>query len=257
MKLLHGDCLDLMKEIPNDSIDMVLTDPPYGTTQCKWDSVIPFRPMWKQLKRITKDNTVICLFGSEPFSSHLRLSNLEMFKYDWVWIKNRSGGAVAKDKKPLSSFELISVFGGTNYYPQKTKRSDKELKKLSKKSICNNSKSNGVGFNKLYTQERNKLVMKYPRRDLYFKTVFNRSKEKVPHPTQKPIQLMEYLIKTYTLENEVVLDFTMGSGSTGVACKNLDRNFIGIEKDDYYFKIAKARIEGNDELVKQLKEARK
>jgi site-specific DNA-methyltransferase (adenine-specific) len=229
--LLHGDCLNLMKTIPDNSIDMVLTDPPYGTTACKWDTVIDFELMWLQLKRITKDNGAICLFGSEPFSSHLRLSNLKMYKYDWHWKKERGTGHLNAKKYPLKDIELISVFCKKphKYYP---------VMREGKPYTC---KKGGLSDN--YNKDSRKNIItvnsgnRYPLTTIEFK----RDKSKV-HPTQKPVALLEYFLKTYTLENETVLDFTMGSGSTGVACKNLNRNFIGIEMDDKYFQIAKERI---------------
>lgn len=246
INLLHGDCLELMKSIPDKSIDMVLTDPPYGTTACKWDVVIPFEPMWKELKRITKDNGAICLFGSEPFSSHLRLSNLKMFKYDWIWEKDNGTNFFSSRSQPFKVHENVSIFssaaasytkkGSMIYYPQTekgkpyhTKRSDKGLHSFN--DVGNDTLSGFITINDGTRLPRS--VKKF-------------NSEKGYHATQKPVALLEYLIKTYTLENETVLDFTMGSGSTGVACKNLNRKFIGIEKDDNYFKIAMERINNHN-----------
>ena len=226
-----------MKEIPDNSIDMVLTDPPYGTTSCKWDTVIDFKLMWRELKRITKGSGAICLFGSEPFSSALRLSNIKMFKYDWYWNKKFGGNFVLAKRMPLKSIECISVFNSDKtlplYYPQMMLR-DKPIKQGGTKTseaipIKHNSKTH---TKKTYTH-------KYPLTELNYPKELGRT----VHPTQKPVPLLEYLIKTYTIENETVLDFTMGSGSTGCAAKNLNRNFIGIENDKEYFKIAKQRIE--------------
>lgn len=237
IQLLHGDCLELMKSIPDKSIDMVLTDPPYGATACKWDVVIPFELMWEQLKRITKDNGAICLFGSEPFSSHLRLSNLKMFKYDWIWKKTKGGFAYAKFR-PLQRHETISVFTKYKhrYNPQLTEAREDQLDQRKTHGLINKKTTHNPGINPISrpkeTGVRNPITV------LDFKSYW----AKDMHPTQKPVPLLEYLIKTYTLENETVLDFTMGSGSTGVACKNLNRKFIGIEKDDKYFEIAKTRI---------------
>ena len=251
--LHHGDCLEVMKSIPDKSIDLVLTDPPYGTTACKWDVVIPFEPMWEQLKRITKDNGAICLFGIEPFSSSLRLSNIKSFRYDWFWIKNYNSGFVMAKKRPLVKVETISVFYNKQcrYNPIFESYSESSIKRFSKNRVVNNSKEikqgyitnkNGIKpFKGAFDFERGK----YPSNVINFKCVAKRSKEKSGHPTQKPLALLEYLIKTYTLEGETVLDFTMGSGSTGVACKNLNRSFIGIEKDNKYFNIAKERIENH------------
>ena len=231
INLLHGDCLELIKDIPDNSIDMVLTDPPYGTTACKWDTVIDFDLMWEQLKRITKDNGAICLFGSEPFSSHLRLSNLKMYKHDWIWDKVKPVGFQIANIRPMMRHELISVFGvgKLKYYPIKT-----DLHKTRKAKVYSNSDAMKTP---LYGE---KVVKgKMPTSIIVESNASNKNRV---HPTQKPVALLEYLIKTYTLENETVLDFTMGSGSTGVACKNLNRKFIGIEKDDKYFSIAKERI---------------
>lgn len=234
MQLLHGDCLELMKTIPDKSIDMVLADVPYGTTACKWDIVIPFEPMWKELKRITKDNGAICLFGIEPFSSHLRMSNLKMFKYDWIWDKKKPSGFQLAKVRPMQKHENISVFSikKHNYFPIKTKRD--KIRKNGFKSMSESSQlSKHDGQIREYCFYLPKSIIEFS----------NANQKGRVHPTQKPVPLLEYLIKTYTLENETVLDFTMGSGSTGVACVNLDRNFIGIEKDERYFEIAMKRIE--------------
>ena len=252
IQLHHGDCLEVMKSIPDKSIDMVLTDPPYGTTACKWDNVIPFEPMWEQLKRITKDNSAICLFGSEPFSSHLRLSNLKMFKYDWVWSKSNPSGIACAKIQPLKYHEIISVFYNKNkYFPQKIKRTSERIGQAHKTnyffrtihgSMNDQVKcKNNIGKHSSEYCSKTKM----PSSVLNFNSLRANSKEWNKHPTQKPVALLEYLIKTYTLENETVLDFTMGSGSTGVACKNLNRSFIGIEKDEKYFNIAKERIENH------------
>jgi len=244
MKLYNGDCLEVMKSIPDKSIDAIITDPPYGTTACKWDSVIDFDLMWTQLNRIIKPNGAIVLFGSEPFSSALRMSNIKNYKYDWIWNKNTCTGSLLAKKRPMKAHEIISVFykKQCNYNRQMIERTEKELKRLSNKSV----KTEGTEFQKTggYTLNRYDNLYKSPIDVLNFNTVFNRSKDKNGHPTQKPVALMEYLIKTYTNENETVLDFTMGSGSTGVACCNSNRDFIGIEIDKEYFKIAEQRIKG-------------
>ncbi len=243
INLMHGDCLELMKNIPDKSIDMVLCDPPYGTTACKWDVVIPFEPMWNELKRITKDNGAICLFGSEPFSSHLRMSNLKMFKYDWIWDKRKAGNFAQANIRPLKIHEIISVFYSkqVNYNPQKTMLEKSQTRHLGKKSENKASRKDAGGIGgKIKYSIHYEPDKKHPTSITSFKK--DNYKGKSLHPTQKPVALLEYFIKTYTLENETVLDFTMGSGSTGVACKNLNRKFIGIEKDDGYFKIAQERI---------------
>ncbi len=236
LELWHGDCLELMKDIPDNSVDMVLTDPPYGTTACKWDNVIPFEPMWKELKRITKDNGAICLFGSEPFSSALRMSNIKQFKYDWIWNKVKPVGAHVAKYRPMQLTEIISLFGASklDYYPimiprEKPRKGGKEY---GRSDIIGGNINAAKNVDKIYTHKNptNLIVQS------------NASNKNRFHPTQKPVALLEYLIKTYTLENQVVLDFTMGSGSTGVAANNLNRKFIGIEKDERYFNIAKDRI---------------
>lgn len=236
INLAQGDCLELMKRIPDNFVDMVLTDPPYGTTACKWDTVINFESMWVQLKRITKDNGAICLFGCEPFSSALRMANIKMFKYDWIWRKTEPSGHLNAKKRPLRTCEIVSIFykKPPNYFPIKTSGHRK-------KTVTNVLRSQ---ISTVYGKESGKCnyssTERYPTEVLDFSR--KRQKNKL-HPTQKPVALLEYLIKTYTLEGETVLDFTMGSGSTGVACKNLKRNFLGIELDENYFNIAKKRIE--------------
>lgn len=243
IKLMNGDCLELLKNIPDGSVDLILTDPPYGTTSCKWDSVIPFEPMWAELKRVIKPNGAIVLFGSEPFSSLLRVSNLEMFKYDWVWQKSKVGNVFNAKNAPQKNFENVMVFSsgtianGSNkkmpYFPQgliDVSITKKNQRKESDLGTISNRPSRKSGSE--YTQTKTN----YPRQIIKF------NNEQGLHPTQKPVALLEYLIKTYTQENETVLDFTMGSGSTGVAAKNLNRKFIGIELDKNYFEIAKERI---------------
>ncbi len=241
--LILGDCLEIMKTIKDNSIDAIITDPPYGTTACEWDKVIDFDLMWKQLNRIIKYKGAIVLFGSEPFSSALRMSNIKSYRYDWVWDKRFSANYTQAKRQPMKRHENILVFGINSpiYYPQMIER-DKPIKKGKNKG----SKTFHKGTldredykGKIYTHQ-------YPTSIQLFST---REERKKLHPTQKPIKLMEYLIKTYTNENETVLDFAMGSGSTGIAAKNLNRKFIGIEKDEKYFKIAKNRIKEN---IKQI-----
>ncbi len=241
-KLLHGDCLELMKDIPDASIDLILTDPPYGTTACKWDSVIPFEPMWKELKRIRKDNAAIVLFGNEPFSSHLRMSNIKEFKYDWYWNKKVSAQFMNAKLKPMNRTEIVSVFSkGTTANRSKTNMNYLPQGLIHDPKIVTTRKASKTHLNPGYERPSHKDKVfreftNYPYSDLNF------IQERSLHPTQKPVALLEYLIKTYTREGEVVLDFTMGSGSTGVAAKNLNRKFIGIEKDLTYYDIATKRI---------------
>ena len=232
MQLINDDCLNAMAKLSDKSIDFILTDPPYGTTDCKWDSIIPFEPMWKELKRIIKDNGCIALFGSEPFSSHLRLSNLDWFKYDWYWNKKQGTGFLNAKKYPLKNIEIISIFCKKphKYNPQMRTGKPYTIKK--------------GGGTQVYHKDSEPVIITVNKGYRYPLTLleFNRDKSRI-HPTQKPVALLEYLIKTYTYENDIVLDFTMGSGSTRVACKNTNRDFIGIELDQNYFNIAKERIE--------------
>ena len=247
MKLIQGDCLEVMKGIEDGSVDMILTDPPYGTTACKWDSIIPLEPMWKQLKRIIKPNGAIVMTASQPFTTTLIASNMKMFKYCWVWEKNKATGHLNAKKRPLVSTEDVCVFYNKPpiYNPQGLTR--KDIPTISK----GDRGSKGVGSSgDCYGKATRDAVQTH--------TNYPKSIIRIPvnmkaefHPTQKPVALMEYLIKTYTNEKELVLDFTMGSGTTGVACKNLNRDFIGIELDPKYFKIAKKRIA---EAEKQKKE---
>ena len=231
---MQGDCLERMKEIPDESVDLVLTDPPYGTTACKWDSVIPLESMWKELKRITKSNSAIVLFGQEPFSSVLRLSNIKEYKYDWIWDKVKPGAFATAKYAPLKQHELISVFyeKSGSYNPQMVNRD-----KVKKSKIYSSSDSALVKYNDGVERTYNQL---YPKTIIVESNAAQKGKV---HPTQKPVALMEYLVKTYSNEGDVVLDFCAGSGTTGVACVNTSRKFIGIEQDDRYFKIAQDRIQ--------------
>ena len=240
IELYNADCLEKMKDIPSGSVDMILCDLPYGTTSCKWDTIIPFEPLWEQYNRIIKLNGCIALFGSEPFSSNLRLSNLKNYKYDWIWLKQKAGNFQLVKKQPLKVTENISVFNSKVYnpIPRELNESTKSRYKYKTGGDIKNLKHMSSGKYK-YNFEFGK-ELGYPKNILEFK-----QENKSFHPTQKPVALLEYLIKTYTLEGETVLDNTMGSGSTGVACKNLNRSFIGIEKDEGYFKIAKDRIENH------------
>lgn len=231
-----GDCLELMKDIPDKSIDMILCDLPYGTTACKWDNVIPFEPLWEQYKRIIKDNGAIVLFGSEPFSSYLRISNIKWYKYDWVWSKNRGTGFQIVKYRPLCSHENIIIFC------KKTPVYNPQMRERDKPRISQNKGTTRQMVISKGKEYLGKIALdkKFPITVLEFPN--NNQKYKL-HPTQKPVALLEYFIKTYTNENETVLDNCMGSGSTGVACINTNRNFIGIELDEDYFNIAKDRIE--------------
>jgi len=250
LKLIHGDCLEEMKKIPDKSIDMILCDLPYGTTACKWDTVIPFEPLWEQYKRIIKDNGVIVLTAAQPFTSALVMSNIKMFRYEWVWHKTKVSGFLEAKNKPLNTHETVLVFSKSkysngvkekmNYYPQGLQYIDK----LRKPNLRGLKDKEGHNFQRPstlipYTQN----ATNYPR-----SVIKIQSEYKTLHPTQKPVALFEYLIKTYTNEGDLVLDNCAGSGTTGVACKNLNRNFIGIELDETYFNIAKERIDNSPEI---------
>ncbi len=233
-EILLGDCLELMKDIPNGSIDAIITDPPYGTTACSWDSIIPFDKMWEQLNRIIKPNGAIVLFGSEPFSSALRMSNIKNYKYDWVWDKKKAGNIFLAKHQPMKTFENIMIFSKEkhNYFPIMEKR---EKIKKSK----NYGTGESIGGNKQKEDKTYTYTHKYPKAIL---EISNASQKGKVHPTQKPVALMEYLIKTYTNENEVVLDFTAGSGTTAIACLNTKRQFIVMEKEQKYYDIILKRV---------------
>ena len=228
-----GDCLERMKEIPDSSVDMILADPPYGTTACKWDSVIDLPLMWQQLNRIIKPNGAIVMTASQPFTSVLTCSNLEMFRYDLVYDKPNGTGFFNAKKMPLRNHESILVFYKKlpTYNPQMTH--GHERKTAGKKGV------NSECYGKTITKSHYDSTSRYPRSIQRFSS--DKQKSKL-HPTQKPLSLMEYLVNTYSNINDVILDFTMGSGTTGVAAKNLGRKFIGIEMDEGYFKIAEERI---------------
>ena len=245
MRLINGDCLVEMQKLENQSVDLILTDLPYGTTACKWDNIIPYEPMWKELKRIRKEKTPIALFGNEPFSSHLRISNINEYKYDWKYKKLIASNFASAKYQPMKHIEDVMIFGKgvLNYYPIKQERAQSGKSRI-EAGYKYNSKKGGdfIGnINRTVTDQDYDKNLKFPE-DI--QTFNNRAKgDRGFHPTQKPIKLLEYLIKTYTKENETVLDFTMGSGSTGVACKNTNRDFVGIELEKEYFDIAKERIE--------------
>lgn len=237
-ELFLGNCLDVMCRIPDNSVDTIICDLPYGTTNCQWDIIIPFEKLWEQYNRISKENSAIVLFGCEPFSSHLRMSNISNYKYDWFWEKERPTNILQMKRRPGKTIETISVFYKSQccYNPQMVKyEGPKRTNKIKNgklgKIIDNSTKSP--------TQYVDTGV-RYPTQILKFKRDILTSNL---HPTQKPLALMEYLINTYTNENYTVLDNAMGSGTTGVACMNMNRNFIGIELDSEYFRIAKKRIE--------------
>ena len=240
--LILGDCLQEMNKLIASGIkvDMVLTDPPYGTTACKWDSVIPFEPMWERIWKLVKPNGAVCLFGNEPFSSFLRCSNVFTYRYDWIWYKSRATNFLFSSKQPMKRHENISTF----YKSQPSYNPIMELGNKNHKMF-----KTGVDKKEVYEQLMDNTItlleckqdgLKFPKTVLEFPNI---PTGKNVHPTQKPVALLEYLVKTYTNEGDTVLDFTMGSGSTGVACVNTNRNFIGIELDQKYYDIAKSRLE--------------
>jgi site-specific DNA-methyltransferase (adenine-specific) len=232
----QGDCLELMKKLPDKYVDMILCDLPYGTTACKWDEIVPFEPLWKEYERIIKDNGAVVLFGSQPFTSKLIMSNIKMFKYEWIWEKDAGSNFATVKYMPMKEHENVLVFGKgkIKYFPIMQERTGS--RKGKKTTTIDSGRKDSVygtqdGLGKLEVGE-----LRNPRSIQRF------TRERGLHPTQKPVALLEYLIKTYTNENEIVLDNCMGSGSTGVACVNTKRRFIGYELDEKYFEIAKNRL---------------
>lgn len=244
-KLLNGDCLELMSKIPDKSIDMILCDLPYGTTKNSWDKIIPFESLWEHYERIVKDNGAIVLFAQPPFDKQLACSNLKLFRYEWIWQKTKATGFMNAKKMPLKIHENILVFYKKlpTYNPQGIKTGVKINTGRSRKGNDRNYGKTGCG-DPDYIQ----TTCNYPKDIITFSNPSNKGHL---HPNQKPVELLEYLIKTYTNEDELVLDNCMGSGSTGVACINTNRNFIGIELDEKYFNIAKERIENieNNKII--------
>ena len=243
-KLYNGDCLEVMDKLIKEGVkvDCILCDPPYGTTACKWDTIIPFNEMWDRLNKLIKPNGAIVLFGSQPFTSALISSNIKKYKHSWVWHKKNAGNILVAKYQPLKTTEDIIIFTGkgerVNYYPimiggHKDRSKDNPTKKRS-------DLFSGIKSGEFKHGNNKKGDERYPKHLIEYS---NASRKNHFHPTQKPVDLLEYLIRTYTNENETVLDFTMGSGSTGVACMNTNRRFIGIELDENYFNIAKQRIE--------------
>ena len=240
IKLYNADCFDIFPLIQDKSIDAIICDLPYGRTACKWDSILPFDKLWNEYKRIIKDNGAIVLFGSEPFSSLLRVSNLDWYRYDLIWEKSRATGFLEANNKPMKKHENISIFGfgkcsngckiRLNYNPQGIKTINKLTKRTKRGENLGERNNQSNEYIRKFTNYPNSII----------KTI-DSQKDKL-HPTQKPLELIEYLVKTYSNEKELIFDNCMGSGTTGLACKNLNRNFIGIEKDEKYYNIALNRI---------------
>ena len=240
IQLLHGDCLELMKDVPDKSIDMILCDLPYGTTPLNWDSALNMEELWKEYSRVVKPNGAIVLFGQEPFSSYVRISNVKQYRYDWYWEKERLTNVFQVKKRAGKTIENIMVFykEQCTYNPQKNIHEGKRVtNKIGKNARWSVTQSGYEQTTKPF--EYNDDGTRYPTQLLKFQ---RDNPRKRLHPTQKPVPLLEYLIKTYTNEGDLVLDNCMGSGSTGVACVNLKRNFIGMELEEKYFKIAEERI---------------
>lgn len=245
--LLQGDCLDEMSKVLDNSVDLILVDLPYGTSACSWDVVIPMEKLWEQYLRVLKPSGTVVLFGSEPFSSLVRSSNLEMYKYDWKWVKPRGANFLNAKYQPMKNYEDIMVFSRCPASYSRSRDSmvynpimgvGEPYKLMSGKQKL--EKNNSTVRSSIKSVVTDNKGLRYPKATLEFKSDTDKL-----HPTQKPVDLLEYLIRTYTVEGMVVLDSCMGSGSTGVACKNLNRSFIGIELDEGYFEIAKQRINGS------------
>lgn len=229
---MHGDCLELMRDIPDGSVDMILCDLPYGTTQCKWDVVIPFESLWAHYIRIIKDNGVIALFADEPFSANLVHSNLKLYRYELIWQKEQGTDFLNANRKPLKAHEKIQIFYKKQPVYNKQLTEGKPYRAVNGGKKFTDCYGNfKMGYFKSMGDKRNPI------------TVLKFNRERGLHPTQKPVALLEYLVKTYTNEGDTVLDNCMGSGTTGVACANTGRRFIGIEKDDHWFEVARDRIE--------------
>jgi len=252
LDLYNGDCLEVLVDIPDNSVDAIICDPPYGTTSCPWDAVIPFEPMWEQLLRVLKPYRAIVLFSQQPFTTELISSNKNLFKYQWIWFKTRPSGVAQAKNKPMAIHEDILVFSEgvtvhacqtdkrVPYFPQGLTKVNKIARNSKDRAVKNVTKAGALSYRPSHKDHYLQEFTGYPSTLLDF-PVDNTATSY--HPTQKPISLMEYLIRTYTEEGETVLDFTMGSGSTGVGCKKSGRKFIGIEKDPDYFEVAKDRIE--------------
>ena len=276
-KIYQGDCLEVMDKLIEQEVlvDAIICDPPYGTTACKWDSVIPFDEMWLRLNKLIKSNGAIVLFGSEPFSSALRMSNIKNYKYDWIWEKQKAANFMGAKYSPLKYHEIVSVFSNNKheYYPQKYKVLElEEILTYNKKTLKNMFETKD--YDRFGVVDKRKTVNDcIDPKDCHYGTMkkiirnaddgyrnpksvlkINKDINSNVHPTQKPVALIEYLVKTYTNEGELVLDFTIGSGTTAVACINTNRNFIGIEKDEGYYKIATDRINKRIQELKPLDE---
>ena len=241
-QLLFGECLDKLTEISDDSVDMIMADLPFGTTACKWDSIIPLEPLWKELKRVTTDNSAMVFTAQQPFTTALAASNLNDFRYEWIWEKPQGTNPMNAKVMPLKSHENILVF-----YKKKPVYNPQMWYSTPYTGFSSDESKIGEVYGSAKSKHRDN-----PDGSRYPKTVQKFKQEKGYHPTQKPVALMEYLIKTYTNEGDTVLDPTMGSGTTGVACVNTNRNFIGIERDEKYYEMAKSRIDESIGIIKYI-----
>ena len=254
MQLLHGDCLELLKNIPDKSIDMVLCDPPYGTTACKWDIPLPLKQLWEQYDRITKKNAAILLFSAQPFTTDLICSNRKNFRYEIIWQKTNAQGFLNANKMPLRAHENILVFYKNlpTYNPIKTSVNRKDIGRVKKANMIRSQQYRTIMNRTVWVE----TGLRYPTDVIKFSnwngTLFGKNVSHIKHATAKPVDLLEYLIKSYSNPGDTILDNCMGSGSTGVACVNTNRDFIGIELDDEYFSIAKDRIEAAQKEVQNV-----
>ena len=251
IKLIHGDCITEMQKLINDDVkvDLILTDPPYGTTSCRWDNIIPFKPMWECINKLTNDKTPIILFSSQPFTSEIVHSKIKWFKHEWIYQKKNGTNFASYKYAPAKVHENILVFckKSPNYYPIKEPKAESSIKR-EKYGNKGTETHEYNGLKTLAYEGGSRDVLKYP---ISVRKINNLNpKNRGLHPSQKPVELLEYLIKTYSKEDELVLDFTMGSGSTGVACQNTNRNFIGIELEKEYFDVAVKRLNNNNEQSK-------
>ena len=254
-KIYNEDCLEGMKRIPDKSVDMILCDLPYGTTACKWDTIIPFEPLWAEYERIIKDNGIIALFGSEPFSTTLRMSNFKLYRYDWYWEKTKAGLYQHAKNRPMKAIETISIFskakwGHKSQVKNRMPYNPQGIRSIGEKTVTKNFNAGGiVGARPNQIGKKYEAFTGFPNDVLKFANITGK---KAIHSTQKPAPLCEYLIKTYTDEGETVLDNCMGSGTTAIACLNTNRNFIGFELDKEYFDIANKRIEEHEQQLETI-----
>ena len=240
--IINDDCMNILKQLPDKCIDCIICDLPYGTTACSWDVVIPFDKLWEQYKRIRKGNTPIVLFGSEPFSTYLRMSNIKEYKYDWIWNKFKAGNIFIADYQPMKVHEIISIFG-------KDKITYNPIKEMRDRIKVSKNYGTGATMGGNYIPE-DKIYIYEDKNPISIIEISNASQKDKFHPTQKPIELIEYLVKTYSNKGDLILDNCSGSGTLGVACHNLKRRFICIEKDYDYWKASVERLKNAQAQLK-------